>query len=255
MFEIASLYPVLLIVCPLVFLAGFTDSIGGGGGLISLPAYLLAGLPAHQAIATNKLSSTSGTIFSTYRYFKSGYLDLKLATPAIVMALLGAQIGAHFALIVDENIFKLLLMLVLPIVAIYLLFHKNSDSKVKELSLGRRIIIVMIISLLVGAYDGFYGPGTGTFLIILYTNLAKMDILVASGNAKIVNLASNISALSAFLFSGNVIVGLGLIASVFSIAGNLLGSAIAIKEKGRITKPIILIVIILLMLKLTIELL
>lgn len=254
MLELDNLFQTLIIVCPLVFLAGFVDAIGGGGGLISLPAYLLAGLSPHKAIATNKLSSTSGTIFSTYRYFKSGHLDLKLAIPAAIMALLGAQIGARLALMVDENSFKFILMLVLPIVAIYLLFHKDMDVKNNDMSFSMQLIIVILISFLVGGYDGFYGPGTGTFLIILYTSIAKMDILTASGNAKLANLASNVSALGAFLFSGNVIIVLGLLASIFSIAGNLLGSSLAINKKGRITKPIILAVIFLLIVKLVIEL-
>ena len=153
-----------LIVCPLVFLAGFVDAVAGGGGLISLPAYLLAGVPVHNAVATNKLSSATGTLISTVRLCKNKFVDWILVLPCIPMALLGSSIGAHLALIASDKLLRYMLIPVLPVVAFYVLRKKNMDEK------GG------VCSLAVGCYDGFYGPGTGTFLLLLFTGLGKMSV-------------------------------------------------------------------------------
>lgn len=238
-----------LIVCPFVFLAGMVDAIGGGGGLISLPAYLIAGVPAHNAVATNKLSSAAGTIVSTIRYYKNGYADLKLGIPGIIAALIGAQIGAKGALIVEDRIFSILLMVLLPLIAIYMLFKKDLEPKEGEISRKKQYIIVVIASFLIGAYDGFYGPGTGTFLILIYTGMAKMDVLTAGGNTKLVNLTSNIASLVVFLLGGVVYIPLGLTAALFSIAGHYIGAGLAMKNGSKFVRSVILCVIGLLFLK------
>ena len=114
-------FSAFLIVCPLVFLAGFVDSIAGGGGLISLPAYLLAGLPIHNAIATNKLSSTTGTLVSTLRLVRNHFADLKLALPCMAASFCGSILGARIALLTSDAILKFELQILLPIVAFYVL--------------------------------------------------------------------------------------------------------------------------------------
>ena len=110
-------YQTFLIVCPFLFLAGLIDAIGGGGGLISLPAYLIAGLPPHTAIATNKLSSTCGTTLATYRFIKNGLVNVKLAIPAVIAAILGSSIGANLNLLVDDKIMLYVMVAILPICA------------------------------------------------------------------------------------------------------------------------------------------
>lgn len=237
------------IVCPMVFLAGMVDAIGGGGGLISLPAYLIAGVGAHHAVATNKLSSTTGTVVSTIRYYKNGFADVRLAIPGILAALLGAQLGARAALIVDAKIFTFLLMVLLPVIAIYMVLKKDLKPGEGDISRKKQYVIVIIASLLIGAYDGFYGPGTGTFLILVYTGLAKMDVLTAGGNAKLVNLTSNISSLVVFLLGDMVYIPLGLAAGVFSIAGHYIGAGLAMKNGSRFVRRVILGIIALLFIK------
>ena len=118
---------IYLIVCPLVFLAGLVDSIAGGGGLISLPAFLLAGLPAHNAIATNKLSSAIGTTVSTARFAKNGYIKLKLALPCIVLSLTGSVTGANLSLLVSDTLLKKIMIVVLPIVALTVFLERKND--------------------------------------------------------------------------------------------------------------------------------
>ena len=127
-----------LIVCPLVFLAGLVDSIAGGGGLISLPGYLIAGVPAHMALGTNKLSSTVGTVVSTARLARQGYLKgkLSMAAAASVAAMAGSAIGAHAALLVSDEVIRHMMIVVLPVVAFYVLRKKDGDEG-KENTLSR----------------------------------------------------------------------------------------------------------------------
>ena len=249
-------FSAFLIVCPLVFLAGFVDSIAGGGGLISLPAYLLAGLPIHNAIATNKLSSTTGTLVSTLRLVRNHFADLKLALPCMAASFCGSILGARIALLTSDAILKIVLLILLPIVAFYVLKKKDLEPDLTTQPSHRTQLTILIgSSLLIGIYDGFYGPGTGTFLLLVYTALAKIDVRTASGNVKLVNLSSNVSALVTFLLAGKVIWTLGLAASVFSIAGHYIGSGMVMKNGTRIVRPIILVVLSLLFLKIICELL
>lgn len=241
-----------LIICPLVFLAGFVDSIGGGGGLISLPAYLLAGLPTHAAIATNKLSSSMGTASTTVKFIKERLINLQIAIPTIITALIGSSIGAKLSLLSDDKILKIVLFPVLIITAFFVL-NKNIFGKEYDVILkpNKRVLFVACLSsLVIGTYDGFYGPGTGTFLIILLNVFAHLNINQANAQTKIINLTTNITSLVIFLINGQVILQLGLIAGVFGILGNLLGANLAIKKSTKITRPIIIFVLILLFLKL-----
>lgn len=237
-----------------VFFASFVDAIGGGGGIISVPIYLLAGLPAHAALGTNKLSACVGTAASTYRYIKNKYVDWSLAIPGMILAPIGSYFGTKFQLSLDERYLKYLLLIVLPLVAVIILRQKSFPEQMQPLPVWKRQAIVWGASLAIGIYDGLYGPGTGTFLLICYCNLAKIDIRTASGNVKLVNLASNISALITSLVAGKVLVPLGCIAAVFSIAGHYIGAGLTIKSGSKIVRPVILTVLALLALKIAVEL-
>ena len=241
-----------IIVCPMVFLAGFVDSIGGGGGLISLPAYLFAGIPAHVAVGTNKLSSATGTAVSTFRICKHGDIQWNIAIPGILAAFLGAFIGAHISLLINESVFKGILVIILPIVAFQVIRKKDLEPK-GTIPFNKQRIIVILSSFFIGIYDGIYGPGTGTFLILAYTALAKMNVLQAAGNTKLCNLTSNITSLVIFLMNGTVLIPLGLCASLFSIAGHYVGSGMVLKNGSKIVRAIILVVIALLFTKVSID--
>ncbi|MBQ7175264.1 MAG: TSUP family transporter [Lachnospiraceae bacterium] len=240
-----------LIVCPMVFLAGLVDSIGGGGGLISLPAYLFAGLPIHLAIGTNKMSSCCGTAVAATRFAKNGLIDLKLAVPAIVMAIIGSSIGAHISMQMDERILRYLLIAVLPIAAYFVLNrHLFNDNGTGRVNYDRRTYLVACLSaLLIGIYDGTYGPGTGTFLIIAFTVFAKLSIGQANGQTKAINLTTNLTSLVIFLLNGQVLVPLGIAAALCNMAGGYIGSGMAMQNGARIVRPIILVVLVLLFIK------
>ena len=249
-------YPiwVVILVCFGVFCASFMDAIGGGGGIISLPTYLLAGLPMHFALGTNKLSACIGTVASTVRYIKNGYVDWLLGIPSIVLALLGAHLGTRLHLAMDEKYLKLVLLFVLPVIAVILLKKKDLPETQLPLNKWLRRFTVWGASLVFGTYDGFYGPGTGTFLLLSFCYLAKLDVRTASGNVKLVNLSSNIGALATSLMAGKVLVPLGLVAAIFAIAGQYIGAGLALKNGSKIVRPVILTVIILLAGKVVLEL-
>lgn len=244
-------YQTFLIVCPFLFLAGLIDAIGGGGGLISLPAYLIAGLPPHAAVATNKLSSACGTTLATCRFIRNGLVNFKLAVPSVIAAIIGSSIGANLSLLIDEDIMLYIMIAILPICAFLVLNKKLfHDSDNTEIALDKRTYLTATIAaLFIGMYDGFYGPGTGTFLIIAFTVFAKLNIKNANAQAKVINLTSNITSLIVFLLNGEVIIPVGLAAAVCNMIGGYIGAGLVMKNGAKIIKPSIICVLILLALK------
>ncbi len=239
-----------LLVCPLVLLAGFVDAIGGGGGLISLPAYLIAGLPAHQAIATNKLSACCGTALATARFARRGFINWRLALPGMAAAVLGAWCGAHLSLLVDSDVLEKVLYVVLPLTAILVLRKDTLRELPDPIPADRKTaLIAAAAALVVGVYDGFYGPGTGTFLIIAFSLLAKMDVRAANGQCKAINLTTNVTSLIVYLRSGQALIALGLAAAACNMIGGWLGAGFAIRAGAKVTRPVILLVLALLALK------
>ncbi|MCI6059748.1 MAG: TSUP family transporter [Dorea sp.] len=236
------------IVCPLVFLAGLVDAIGGGGGLISLPAYLIAGLPPHTAVATNKLSSSFGTTLATLRFARNHLINIKLAIPSVIVAIAGSSIGSHFSLMVPSDIMTCILIAILPLSAFFVLNKKLfNDHGTDTIILNRRTYLTAAIAaFVIGCYDGFYGPGTGTFLIIAFTVFAKLSIRTANAQAKVINLTTNITSLAVFLINGQVFIPLGLAAAACNMLGGYLGAGLVMKNGSKIARPSIILVLILL---------
>lgn len=243
-----------LIVCPLVFLAGFIDAIAGGGGLISLPAYLIAGLPPHAAIGTNKFSACMGTIVATWHFARKGIIYWKHALPAVATALVGSWLGAEIALWVNAEAFKLVMLVILPLTGFYVLFRKPFQVNKAPFTDRKTIIITLVLGFLIGIYDGFYGPGTGTFLILLLTGVAHVSLNEAAGTTKVINLASNVAALVVFLLNGVIWFPLALVAAVFGIAGNYIGANYFTSKGTGFVKPVIVIVLTIFFIKICWEL-
>lgn len=236
-----------LVICPLIFFASFVDAVAGGGGLISLPAYLALGIPAQMAAGSNKMSASMGTFFATVRYFKGKKIILFQALMSAVLALPGSFIGAEIAQRVSSDTLKIIILCGLPIAAIGIFFHKKKEKrKIKKWMVA---IICASLGFAIGMYDGLVGPGTGTFLIIGYTMIFGHDMATASGNAKVVNFSSNVAALVSFWIGGNVLWRLALPAGLFGIAGGLLGSHMAIKKGDKFIKPMLLFVLVLIFIK------
>jgi uncharacterized protein len=255
-----------LIVCPLVFLAGFVDSIAGGGGIISLPAYLFAGLPVHNALATNKLSSFCGSTVATGRYLKNRCFQKIFILPTVAAALAGSAAGARLSLSAGDDLLKKVLLVVLPFVAVVTVFRRGKKEKKAETGLQEQntqvqekrsvplpqktqLIIATGASLVIGMYDGFYGPGTGTFLMLIFTGVLGFEERDAAGNTKCVNWSSNAAALATFITGGKVVWILGAAAAVCSTAGNYCGSGLVIKDGEKYVRPVIIVVLILLFVK------
>ena len=240
-----------------VFLASFMDAIAGGGGIISVPTYLLAftGLPTYYALGTNKLSAGIGTVFSTARFIKNKCVNWPLAVPSIALALLGSAGGTWLQHHTPDTVLKYLLLVVLPVVAVFTLRTRSWPDEPGEISCAKQAAIVWAASLVIGAYDGYYGPGTGTFLMLIFIRFGKLDTRTAAGNVKIVNLSSNIGSLFTAWTAGYVLWGIGLISAVFSIAGHYIGAGLAIKNGSKIVRPTVVIVLILLAAKILSELL
>lgn len=245
-----------LIVCPLVCLGGFVDAVAGGGGLISLPAYLIAGIPPHMSIATNKLSSAMGTTLTTYRYARKGFIPWRQAVICVCFAFVGSSMGAKLALKISAEVFTVLMLIILPLVALYVLRGKALSAEgLEPRSKGQTLMISSLAALLVGCYDGFYGPGTGMFLMLALTGLAHMDITKANGVTKAINLTTNLSALVVFLLNGKVLLTLGLVAGAFGILGNYLGTHLFIQGGVKFVKPVILIVLVIFFVKVLLQVL
>lgn len=248
-----ELLRMLLIICPLIFTAGFVDAVAGGGGLISLPAYMLAGLPTHQAAGCNKFSASLGTIVATANYIKSGKVKLRIAIFAAIGAIIGSSLGTALALVISDKLLKGLMMVAIPLVAIFLVTQKNlgkeSEVSQEEKSILSQSIISIIIGLVIGCYDGLIGPGTGTFLMIAFSLILGIDLVTSSGCAKVANLASNLTSLIIYIIGGKVIFVLAVPAAVCSMLGGYLGSRFAIKGGSQKVRYIMFVVIGLLFLK------
>lgn len=244
-------FPMAAFVCFMVFIAGFVDASAGGGGIISIPAYLFTGMPAHFALGCNKLSSSCGTTLSVIKFWKSGAVEPRSAIIAFVASFAGSSLGAQISLALSDAAIKKLLLVVLPCVAIMMIFRRDlGEGKRSGVSKARGAILAAVVGVLVGCYDGLFGPGTGTFAIIGFSALLRFDLRTASGNAKILNVASNYAALITFISAGTVLYRLAIPAALCNMAGNYIGSHFALAKGARFIRPMMLAVFALLMLKL-----
>ena len=241
-----------LIVCPFVFLAGFVDAIAGGGGLIAFPAYVFAGVPVHIIIGTSKLGAFPGAIVAMLRFAKSGFVKWKLAIPCGIAGFIGAILGALITLRLDASIVEKMMFVVLPVVAFYMLRNKNavSDEVISGLTEKQIMTYGILASLIIGGYNGFYGPGCGTFLLLAFTGLVKLNTKEAAGLTKVVNLAADVGGLCAFATFGQIDLMLGIASAIFCMLGSYFGSGIVANNGQKIVRPVILIVLALLFAKL-----
>jgi uncharacterized membrane protein YfcA len=249
--EIMEYLKICLIVCPLIFLGSFVDSVAGGGGIITLPAYMLAGLPVHTASGTNKLVAVCGSVTASYRYLKSGNVMIKIAVWSAIGSLLGGALGARLALFIPEDILEIIMMIILPVVAVFLSLNKSfgMEHKPKKIEPTMERVTAFGIGLLIGCYDGMIGPGTGTFLIIAFSGILGLDLLVSGGCAKVSNMASNIASGIVWLFNGKAMYSLLLPAALCSIAGGYIGAKFAIKGGSKRIKKVMFVVLALLFVK------
>jgi uncharacterized membrane protein YfcA len=248
---------VFLIVLPAVFLAGLVDSIAGGGGLLSVPAYMAAGLPPHYVLGNNKFSSSFGTMFATLRYHHHGMIDFRVALLSAFFALGGSFLGSSAVLLLRPDFLRYLLVVLIPLVAVFTLANRSlgKENRSHCQPRKRKYLLAASASLLLGFYDGFFGPGMGMFLILFFTLALKYDFVTANANTKVVNLASNIAAVVTFIAHGKVVFAIGIPAAAAGIAGNLLGARLVIKRGGSVIRPVFIFTLLLLFGKILCDLL
>ena len=241
-----------LIVLPLVFLASAIDAIAGGGGLITLPAYTLAGLNYDFASGNNKFSSTFGTLMATVRYARSGKLLLRPALIAAALALPGSWLGTRAAMALGNRVMHGFMVFAIPAVGALVLLKGQGPEHSRPIA-RRDYPVCAAIGLVIGFYDGFFGPGTGTFLILMFTTFLGMDMVSASATAKPVNLMSNIASLVTRIAAGNVLFALAIPAVCCSIAGGWLGAKLALTRGARLIRWVMLGVLALLTIRLAVD--
>ena len=221
-----------LIVTLASFAAGLMDAVAGGGGLILIPALFATFPDASPAslFGTNKSASVWGTSFSAWQYGRRVPLQRRMLLPAFVSAFLGALIGAWTVTRIDPGFLRRLLPFVLLGVLVYTLRRKDLGTEARNLHTERIETLLMgIIALVIGFYDGFFGPGTGSFFVFLFVRVLGHDFLQASANAKVLNMATNLSALGLFASTGRVWWQVGAAMAVANVAGALIGSRLALR--------------------------
>lgn len=229
----------IIFLCCIGFIAAFVDAVAGGGGLITVPAYLMAGLPPHLALGTNKFAASFGSCTSSYKFAKSGKVNFKLLKFLIPFTFLGAVIGVRTVLSIDESILNGLVLVLILFIGIYTLFSKSigMEDKSKEITKSN-LFLGILLAFSLGFYDGFFGPGTGSFLVFGLIYLYGFDFTKASGNARMLNFVSNITSLLMFALNGQIIYKIGMPVAIFMILGARLGAGIAITKGGKFIKPI-----------------
>ena len=226
------------------FLAGTVDAIAGGGGLITLPALLAAGLPPHLAYGTNKGQSVWGSGAALATFWRGGRIDRRQAGVTFPLGLVGAALGAQLVLLIDNETLRPIAIAMLIGAASLLLVKKpmREEDAPPGAHARRYLALAALLALAIGAYDGFFGPGTGTFLIVGFVALCGKSLTRATADAKVVNFASNLAALAAFALAGTVAWSVALPMAAGQLAGGVVGARMAIRGGARLIRIAVLVV-------------
>ncbi|MDQ7096032.1 TSUP family transporter [Desulfosporosinus sp. PR] len=229
----------LFIICILGFLAAAIDAIAGGGGLISLPALLMIGVPPHLALGTNKFAASMASLNSSITFARSGKVHTSLVKWQIPFTFIGAALGVWAVLSVSSEFLNKAVLVLILIVGIYTLLHKNLGMENKFQGLHPfNLGVGCFFALALGFYDGFFGPGTGSFLIFSFIAFFGFDFVTASANSKVLNFGSNFVSLLLFAWNGKILFSYGIPMALFMIFGSLVGTRLAIRRGAVLVKPI-----------------
>ncbi len=248
----------IFLLCAFSFLAGFIDSVVGGGGLIQIPAMLvlLPGVPVPTILGTNKLAALAGTSFATYRYSRHVSIDWRVTAPAAASAFVFSFLGSRAVTLLNPALLRPLVLVLLVLVAIYVFYvkdlglvHQPKHARRKAVGLG------IVTGIALGFYDGFFGPGTGSFLIFVFVGIFGFDFLAASASAKAINLATNLASVLYFSATNQILYGIALPMAGCNVLGSLLGTRLAILKGSRFVRIFFLVIVGALIAKLTQQLL
>ena len=238
---------ILILLCIAAFFAGFVDAIVGGGGLIQTPLalVLLPNYAVASIIGSLKIPSFSGTAFAAYHYLKQVQLSWKLLLLMSITAFGAAFLGSNLLTLVSNDFMKPLLLIILILIAIYTFTKKKfGQHSLKSHSFQKQLFLAFCISLIIGFYDGFIGPGTGSFLVLSFVAILGFDFLHASANAKMVNLATNFGSICLFLIKGKIIWAIALPMAVCNALGGKVGAKLAIKKGNGFIRVFFLLVVV-----------
>lgn len=238
MFDLAAETVLLLLIA--AFVAGFIDSIAGGGGLITVPALLLAGFSPVESLGTNKIQSLFGSGSATIAYASKGHVDLKKQLPPAVLAFLGAVAGALLATLLPGELLSLVLPPLLIAIALYFAFKPNMDD-VDRAQRMTPFLFGLVVVPVIGFYDGIFGPGTGSFFMLAFVALAGYGVLKATAHTKLLNFASNLGGFLAFAAVGVVAWKIGLMMGVAQFLGARVGAGLAMKNGAKLIKPLLVV--------------
>lgn len=233
-------YQGLIFLFIAAFLAGFIDSIAGGGGLITIPAMLIAGLPPLHTLGTNKLQSMFGAASATIAYARKGHVELKRQLPMAALSGLGGALGAVLATVVPGDVLRGLMPFLLVAIAAYFALKPNLSDVDRNQRMAPVLFGLTLVPL-IGFYDGLFGPGTGSFFMLAFVSLAGFGMLKATAHTKLLNLASNLGAFLVFLASGVVLWKVGLLMGLGQFLGAQAGSRLAMKNGARLIKPLLIV--------------
>lgn len=223
------------------FVGAFINATVGGGGLITLPALLSVGLPPSAAIATNKLATSMGNLTSSLTFFRAGKIDLKLIGPILPLVFIFSMLGSWTVHLMDAELLRPLVIVMLMVVLFYTVLKKNWDRlETRKPLKWKRGMLFFSCLVLLGFYDGFFGPGTGSFIIFIFLMMG-FDFLEATGNAKLLNFMSNIAALIMFLILGEVVFTYGLIMGASMIAGAFFGTKFALNKGTKFVRVLFIV--------------
>ncbi|AVA21899.1 TSUP family transporter [Rhizobium sp. CB3171] len=231
----------LLLLFAASFFAGFVDSIAGGGGLITVPAMLLAGIPPLQTLGTNKVQSIFGAASATIAYARQGHVRLRTQLPMALMAVIGGMLGAALATIMPGDVLRIILPFLLIAIALYFAFKPNLNDIEKHGRMSATLFGFTFVPL-IGFYDGAFGPGTGSFFMLAFVTLVGFGMLKATAHTKLLNFGSNLGSLIVFIFSGVILWKVGLTMGLGQFLGAQAGSRLAMRIGARLIKPLLVVV-------------
>lgn len=238
---------IIILLCIAAFAAGFIDAIVGGGGLIQTPAglILLPNLPVSAVIGSLKIPAFSGTSFAAYQYMKKVTMNWKLLLIMMALAIPSAFIGSTLLTYMSNDFMKPLLLFILSLLAVYTYAKKNFGQQIaKDISQKKQILNAVMISVVVGFYDGFIGPGTGSFLVVAFIALMGFDFLHASANAKMVNLSTNFGSICLFALKGKIIWAIAIPMAASNACGGWMGAKLAINKGNGFIRIFFLVVVV-----------
>ncbi len=242
-------YELIAVLFAVAMLAGFIDAIAGGGGLITIPALMWAGLPPTAALATNKLQACGGSFFASLYFVRKGFVDLSKMKLSICCAFVGSALGTIAVQLIDTSVLELLLPFLILAIGGYFLFSKKINEEDKQ-QLLTPTLFGFTAGLGIGFYDGFFGPGTGSFFALAFVSLAGYGLAKATAHAKVLNFSTNIASLLFFTIGGKVAWLLGFVMLCGQAIGATLGSRIVMTKGTKIIKPLVVIMSIAMSLKL-----